>query len=284
LSPDLTRFASRLLPARADLAAEHLRGQVPAERFVTGTAQRVTATLLDLTATPAPGATRGTQLLLGETFVVYERRPDGLAWGQATLDGYVGYVRADGLGPAQGRGRRVTALWSQVYERPSVRAPVEAELPYLAEVPVSGSSGDFAKLRGGGYVPSMHLRPSGGDFVAEALRFVGVPYLWGGRSARGLDCSALVQLALLGTGRSCPRDSDMQAALVGDELAPDAEPRRGDLVFWHGHVGLLADPETLLHANAHHMAVATEPFAPAVARIVAAGGGPVTARRRLAAA
>jgi cell wall-associated NlpC family hydrolase len=128
----------------------------------------------------------------------------------------------------------------------------------------------------------MHLRANGDDFVAEALRFIGVPYLWGGRSARGLDCSALVQLALLGTGRPCPRDSDMQAALVGDELAPDAELRRGDLVFWHGHVGILTEPGTLLHANGHHMAVALEPFAPAAARIAAAGGGPVTALRRIA--
>jgi cell wall-associated NlpC family hydrolase len=280
LSPDLTTFAARLLPARADLAAEHLRGQVTAERFATGVAQRVTAPLLDLTATPSAGATRETQLLFGETFTVYEVRPDGFAWGQAALDGYVGYVRAEALGPAQGPGRRITALWSQIYERPAVRARIDGDLPYFAEVSVSGTSGAFAKLRGGGHVPSPHLVPVGDDFVAEALRFIGAPYLWGGRSARGLDCSALVQLALLATGRACPRDTDMQAALVGAELPPEAAPRRGDLVFWKGHVGILADPETLLHANAHHMAVATEAFAPAVSRITA-GSGPVIARRRL---
>lgn len=278
----MSLFAARLVPARPDLAAEHLKGRVVAARYVVGTPQRVTATLLDLTAAPSATASRESQLLLGEAFTVYERRSDGFAWGQAGLDGYVGYVRSEGLGPAQAPGRRVTALWSQIYDRPTARGRVERELPYLAEVPVSGSSGAFAKLRGGGHVPTAHLAPAAGDFVSEALRFVGVPYLWGGRSARGIDCSALVQVALLGSGRPCPRDSDMQAALLGGELGADDAPRRGDLVFWKGHVGILTDPETLLHANAHHMAVVVEPLATAIARIGAAGGGSIVARRRLA--
>jgi cell wall-associated NlpC family hydrolase len=126
-----------------------------------------------------------------------------------------------------------------------------------------------------------HLAPFEGDCVDQAARFVGVPYLWGGRSARGLDCSALVQLALHAVGLPAPRDSDMQAALLGQPLAADAPPARGDLVFWRGHVGIMLDGARLLHANAHHMAVAIEPLGGAVARIAAAGGGDVTARRRL---
>jgi cell wall-associated NlpC family hydrolase len=229
---------------------------------------------------PDRAAARSTQLLHGEVLTVYETRADGLAWGQAALDGYVGYVDAAALGPAQGQGRRITALWSQVYAEPSVRARTIVELPFLAEVAVTGSSGAFARLRGGGNVPLPHLEPVGTDWVGLAERFIGVPYLWGGRSARGLDCSALVQLALLGSGHAAPRDSDMQAALIGDEIAPHAALRRGDLVFWRGHVGIMRDAETLLHANAHHMAVASEPLQPAIARIAAAGGGPVTLRRR----
>jgi cell wall-associated NlpC family hydrolase len=276
----LSPFASRLLPARPDLAAEQLRGQVAAARFAAGRPMRVTASLLDMWAAPDPRAERATQLLLGERFTVYEARPDGLAWGQAALDGYVGYVAQAGLGPAQGKGVRVTAIWSQVYAEPSARARVERELPFLAEVPVAGTTGGYARLRGGGHVPRPHLEPVRGDWVAQAERFVGVPYLWGGRSIRGLDCSALVQLALLAVGREAPRDSDMQAALLGTELAPGEPARRGDLVFWKGHVGIMQDEETLLHANGHHMAVASEPFLPAAARIEAAGGGPVTVRRR----
>jgi len=275
-------FASRLVPARPDLAAEHLRGEVAATRFAAGQPMRVTASLLDMWLVPDPGAPRATQLLLGERFTVYETRPDALAWGQAALDGYVGYVPQSGLGPAQGKGVRVTAIWSQVYAEPAARAQVVAELPYLAEIPVTGTTGGFARLRGGGHVPRPHVEPIRGDWVAQAERFLGVPYLWGGRSARGLDCSALVQLALLASGHAAPRDSDMQEALLGRELADGAAPARGDLVFWNGHVGIMQDQGTLLHANGHHMAVASEPFPPAAARIAAAGGGPVTRRRRIA--
>jgi cell wall-associated NlpC family hydrolase len=276
------RFASRLVPARPDLAAEHLRGKVPAARYAAGEARRVTLPLLDLTAAPDPAAERATQLVLGETFTVYEVRPDGLAWGQAASDGYVGYVRADGLGPAGAAGGRVrvTAPWSQVYARAQVRALTLAELPCLAEVALAGTADAFARLRSGGFVPRAHLAPVD-DWVGLAERFVGAPYLWGGRSARGIDCSGLVQVALLASRRAAPRDSDMQAALLGSALPARARLRRGDLVFWSGHVGIMRDASTLLHANAHHMAVASEPLVTAAARIAAAGGGQVLQRRRL---
>jgi hypothetical protein len=277
---DLARFAARLRPARPDLAAEHLRGQVAAERFVPGKACRVTASLLDLTARPERGAELATQLLHGETFTVYEMRGDGLAWGQAALDGYVGYVDAKGLGPPQGRGQRITALWSHRYAEPNAKAAASLELPFLAEVAVAGTTGGFARLRGGGCVPRPHLEPFPGDFVTQAERFLGVPYRWGGRSPRGIDCSGLVQLALLAVGRPAPRDSDMQAALVGSALDGDAPPARGDLVFWKGHVGIMRDAATLLHANAWHMAVTAEPLAEAARRTAAMGGGGILVRRR----
>ena len=273
-------FANRLRPARPDLAAEHLRGMVPAETYVRGQAMQVNAPLLDLTVTPSPSAERATQLLLGEVFVVYETRPDGLVWGQAELDGYVGYVAAAGLGPPRGPGQRVTALWSQIYARPNARAHVLMEVPFFALLHVSGSSGGYFKLRDGGFVPRPHLAPLAGDFVTQAERFRGVPYLWGGRSARGLDCSALVQLALIASGTAAPRDSDMQAALVGAPLGSGAELRRGDLIFWRGHVAIVQNPGVLIHASGYHMAVVSEPLGEAVARIAAAGGGPVIARRR----
>ena len=278
---DPHRFPGRLVAARPDLAARHLEGRVRAERFVEGEARRVVAAVLDLAMSPDPGASLGTQLLHGEGFTVYETRGDGLAWGQSGTDGYVGYVCAEGLGAPQEAGRRVTALWSHVYSRAAVRARVTADLPLGAEVAVEAVADGFARLAGGGFVPVQHLAAVPGDAADHALRFLGVPYLWGGRSARGIDCSALVQLALMAAGVAAPRDTDMQAEWLGEALAPEAALRRGDLVFWEGHVGMMQDPETLIHANGHHMAVAAEPFAPAAARIAAAGGGPVTMRRRL---
>lgn len=279
---EVSRFARRLVPAREDLAAAHLEGEVTAARFVPGERRRVAAELLDLTLAPERGAGLATQLLHGEPFVVYETTADGLAWGQSGWDGYVGYVEAAALGPDfAGSGQRVTALASHVYTAPAVKAPVARGLTFGAEVAVAEVDGAFARLEGGGFVPAQHLVPHEGDAVAQALRFVGAPYLWGGRSARGIDCSGLVQLALMAAGVAVPRDSDMQAALAGQLLGADEASERGDLVFWDGHVGLMADAETLVHANAHHMAVAVEPFDRAAARILAAGGGPVTVRRRV---
>jgi hypothetical protein len=188
----------------------------------------VTAGLLDLTAAPDPRAELATQLLHGEVFTVYEDRGDGLAWGQAESDGYVGYVAAAGLGPDRARGRRVTALSSHRLGGPSVKERATGELPFMAELDVTGETRGFAALRGGGFAPAQHLAAVAGDFTAQAMRFVGVPYLWGGRSARGLDCSALVQLALTAVGTPAPRDSDMQAALLGEALAEGAALRRGD--------------------------------------------------------
>lgn len=275
-------FDPRLTAARPDLAAEYLRGKVAAASFVAGRRHTVVVPLLDLTIAPDPAGSRDTQLLHGESFVVYETGADGLAWGQAELDGYVGYVAAEGLGAPRPAGQRVTALMSHLYPQARVRARPEAELPFMSEVAVAGTTGDFARLRGGGMVPRAHLAPLTGDFVSQAERFTGVPYLWGGRSAHGIDCSGLTQLALLATGIKAPRDSDMQATGLGEALAPDAPARRGDLLFWAGHVGMLVDADTLIHANAFHMAVAVEPLLPAIKRIAGQGGGPVTARRRLA--
>lgn len=278
----LSPFAGRLVPARPDLAAEDLRGRVEAERFACGQPRQVTADLLDLTLTPDTGTGIATQLLHGEGFTVYESRADGLCWGQSALDGYVGYVATDGLGPPEaGEEMIVTALASHVYAEPRLKARSSRELPFRARLRVAGREGGYTRLASGEFVPTTHLEPARGDFVAQAERLIGAPYLWGGRSPRGLDCSSLVQLALDAVGFPAPRDSDMQAATIGQALVEDAALQRGDLIFWKGHIGILTDPATLLHANAYHMAVAVEPLAAAVKRIAAGGDGPVTFRRRI---
>lgn len=278
--PELSRFASRLLPARPDLAARGLEGRVTAPHYAEGERRSVTAPLLDLTAAPCGDAERATQLLRGEVFTVYDEA-GGFAWGQSETDHYVGYVDAAGLGPPLPEaGRTVTALLAHVYPAPDIKRRPLAALPFGARVSIAAEEGAFARLTSGGFLPRAALASRTEDFVTAAMRFLGAPYLWGGRSVLGLDCSALVQLALAAVGTAAPRDSDMQAALVGEVLPSGSPPERGDLLFWKGHVGIVAGEDSLLHANARAMAVICEPLAAAIARIEAEGGGPVTAHCR----
>lgn len=164
--------------------------------------------------------------------------------------------------------------------------PLEA-LSIGAGLAVTGESGDFFTTERGGHVFKPHLCPRSQhepDFVAVAERFLHVPYLWGGRTSLGLDCSALVQLSLAAAGMAAPRDSDLQERELGEALAYDDSLdglSRGDLVFWKGHVGIMTDPDTLLHATAFTMSVIREPLRPARDRILARNGGPITAIRRL---
>lgn len=270
----------RLTPARADLAAEHLRGTVDAPRYAEGESCIVVAPLADLVSAPGDAAL-ASQLLHGETFTVYDRA-EGLAWGQSGIDGYVGYVDETALAPeGPAATHRVRSLGVQVYAGPGLKQTPLGALPWQARVTVAEECQGYARI-GGGWCPAPLLEPLGRlapDYVAVAERLLGVPYLWGGRSQAGVDCSSLVQLAAAAAGIALPRDSDMQA---GCGSAVTGARARGDLVFWRGHVGILLDADTLLHANAYHMCVTREPLAEAEARIAAGDTGEVTGIRRLA--
>jgi cell wall-associated NlpC family hydrolase len=269
--PDPRRHAYR-----GDLAAESLRGLVEARRFVKGEPRQVGAPSLPLRREPRFDARLDTEVLLGETATVYDES-EGWAWVQLSRDGYVGYVPSEGLTrrlvtPTH----RIAALRSYVYPEPDGKTPPLALLSLNARIACERAEGKFLALAGGGYVYAAHAAPIGAtepDFVAVAEAFLGTPYLWGGRTSIGLDCSGLVQLALEAAGQSAPRDADMQAAELGRviELRGGAKLRRGDLVFWEGHVGIMTSAKDFLHANAFHMAVEAEPFARAKKRIKAAG-------------
>jgi cell wall-associated NlpC family hydrolase len=245
---------------------------------------QATAARAGLLKAPTPDAEQADELLFGEAFDVLETC-GGFAFGQARRDGYVGWVDQDELGePGLAPTHRVCALATLAFNEPSIKSPVVHRLSMNALAVVEAEEGRFLKLHGSGWVVEGHLAPIGlcsDDPAAIALQFLGTPYLWGGRSADGLDCSGLVQQALYACGQSCLRDSDQQAETLGQALRGGvADLRRNDLVFWPGHVGIMLDEDRLLHANAYAMNVSIEPVCSAITRIEP-GSGPPSALRRL---
>jgi cell wall-associated NlpC family hydrolase len=281
-------FDPRVTPARADLAAKELEGKVAAARYVAGHAYEVIEPQAPLRGEPSHEAPLLTEALKGERITIYEKNDEGWAWGQLAADRYVGWLSANALAlPGAPPTHKVVALRTFVFPGPSIKLTPREALPLGARVAVARCEERMAVTQSGGYVPVVHLAPidiDETDFVAVAERFLGVPYLWGGKTALGLDCSGLVQIALSACGIACPRDSDMQEEALGSPVAASADRsdlQRGDLVFWKGHVAIVRDRASFLHANAFHMAVAIEPIDDAVARIRAAGGE-ITGIRRIA--
>ncbi|MFA7414047.1 MAG: NlpC/P60 family protein [Rhizobium sp.] len=264
----------RLNAYRDDLADEVLEGEVEARRFVAGHPARIAVPVVALRARPDLATGIDTELLLGEEVTVFERA-DRWAWVKAASDGYVGYLPETALGePLPAPTHHVTVPRTFLYPGADLRFPASTALSMGSRVTVTGEAETrgtrYFLLSDGRAVIASHCLPigtyAGKDYVAIAARFLETPYLWGGRSGFGIDCSGLVQLSLLMTGQAAPRDTDMQAAGLGAEI-DRAELMRGDLVFWKGHVGIMEDEKTLLHANGHTMTVAREDFEAAVKRI-----------------
>ncbi|MDF2118050.1 NlpC/P60 family protein [Roseiarcaceae bacterium H3SJ34-1] len=287
----LDGFDRRTTPARPDLAAAGLRGIIASTRYAEGRLMRLNCETAPLRARPDEAAAWDTQVLFGEDVLVFDEA-DGWAWVQLLQDGYVGYLGATSLAPAQMPiTHKVQAPRTFVYPSANIKLPPIMALPLGAQVTIAHDDGTFAQVRGlvpgPGFIWSRHLRAHDADesdLVDVARRFLFAPYLWGGKTSLGLDCSGLIQIALQACGIPCPRDSDMIGRDVGQALDPAAalrHARRGDLFFWQGHVGMMSDDETLLHANGFHMQVVEEPLAQAVARIKDNSFGLVTGARRL---
>jgi cell wall-associated NlpC family hydrolase len=271
---------------RDDLAAECLRGQVSAPRYAVGEARQVVDAAAPLRGAPDANASWTTEALFGERLTVYDEH-EGWAWAQLAGDGYVGYLPAAALSSSVRQStHRVKAVGTSLYPSANVKANPCLHLSMNAALSVAQMGESFARLGDGRFLPAAHIAAHdqfAPDFVAVAQAFVGVPYVWGGKTRLGVDCSGLLQVACHAAGHACPRDSDMQRAQVG-EAVPFGEDLgglvRGDLVFWPGHVGIMLDPHRLLHANAHHMAVAIEPLRTTADRI-ARTGSTITAVKRL---
>ena len=275
----------RLTPARGDIAAKYLQGKLAAARFVEGDEFEICQSIAPLREAPAAEATLLTQALKGERVTIYDRNSQGWAWGQLKSDGYVGFLPEAALArPALSPTHKVTALRTFAFPRPAIKLPPSETLVMGSLVTMLRLEEVFAVTCEGWFVPSAHLsglESFAPDFVAVAERFLGTPYLWGGKSSLGIDCSGLVQIALNAADIDCPRDSDMQQEAIGRPLDAYAPGRlqRGDLVFWNGHVAIARDAQTIVHASAFHMQTVIERTSEAIARILAAGGAIVAIKR-----
>ena len=273
---------SRLTPWRPEFASRTLEGQVAAQSYVDPVPMSVIVPAVGIYGSPSLAAELQDQTLFGEVFDVLRQEGDW-AWGQARRDGYVGFVQGSALStnlePAT---HQVSAIRTYAFATPNIKAQATGPYSLNSLVTLEAHEGRFVKALNSGWFVQEHLAPIGRfetDPVVVAERFMGAAYLWGGRESQGLDCSGLVQQALLACGRACPRDTDMQQAL-GKEIT-QSELARGDLVFWRGHVAIMLDDQHILHANAHHMAVEIEPLSGAISRIAAGSTGRPTSFRRI---
>lgn len=283
----------RLNAYRPDLADIRLKGRVEAARFVEGRPETVLVPSAPLRRAPRADAALDTEALMGERVLVFETDEEGWSFVQLLADDYVGWMPATALGEAPGEAtHRVSVPRTFLFPGPDIKLPPMGALPMGALVSSGGEAEDrnaaYVLLRPAGAVVRRHLTPlatigtgeNAADFVTVAEAFLNVPYLWGGKTQGGIDCSGLVQLALAIAGVAAPRDTDLQERALGTRLAGVEALRRGDLVFWKGHVGIMTNGADLLHANAFHMMTAVEPLSAAVAR-AAAKGSSVTSVRRL---
>jgi cell wall-associated NlpC family hydrolase len=270
----------RLFAFRPDLADARLKGRCEVARFVEGIPAQCAVPMAGVFRSPADDAMQLTQMLLGEQLLVFEQS-NGWSWVQLDGDSYVGYVREAALRDAKAvRTHRVSVPLAHLYPKSDIKSQPAVAVPMNAELCVTGTDGDFLVLASGRHIYASHANTGKqSDFVSVAEQFLHTPYLWGGKTVMGIDCSGLVQTAMHASGVEAPRDSDMQEQGLGTDISGQTL-QRGDLIFWKGHVGILQDGMTLLHANGHHMMVVSEPLQVAIDRI-AAKGSAVTAVKRV---
>lgn len=258
------RFEPREWFAGPDVVERALADEIGAMRYVEPRTLECVAPRAPIRRDADTHAEAVSELLFGEAFEIADVK-DGFALGRCRHDRYIGWVAFDALAlPGAEPTHRITVRRAPVFGDASIKAAVSMELPFAAAV--SGTiDGNFFALAGGGFVHRRHVEAAPKDRFAAAALFMGAPYLWGGRSPDGVDCSGLVQQALAAEGIALRRDTDLQREQ--GEAVNFAARAPGDLVFVPGHVGMLLEGDLLLHANAHWMAVVAEPLADVLGRL-----------------
>ena len=256
---------------RPTIAASYLQGIVAADQFSDGMVCSVTDSVLPLKSNPTDQAELASEMLFGEKFIVYESQ-GSWAWGQSQTDGYVGFVKINGLSERPSSPtHEVKELKTFVYQRPDIKSPVLKGLAMGSKVSLKEKSGNFIRLKEGGWIVEKHVvefNAKEASFITVARKYIGTPYLWGGRSSNGLDCSALVQLSLSRVGILAPRDTDQQEETLGCFCGKNPEDiEKGDLLYTQGHVAISSGRDLVLHANAHHMRVVEEPLQAFLSRL-----------------
>lgn len=271
----------RATPATPRIAHASLQGVMEAPAWTNGSPARIAAPLADLLA--APAGPRDRQVLYGERVTVIERY-QGFGFVMAQKDGYCGWVAEPALGPDMAPTHRISAPAGHLYRAPGLKSPEVCALSFGARLTIAAEHDRFAETHDGFFVPRAHIAPADeteADAVRVAELFLGTPYLWGGNSRAGIDCSGLVQAALLACGIPCPGDSDQQCMALG-RLIPSHGPfQRGDLLFWPGHVAMAVDGQRLIHANGFRAATTHEGIETCIVRIEAQGEGPLLCVKRL---
>lgn len=269
---------------RPDLADHRLKDLVDAERYVDFSLAYGLPGRTAILDAPREDATQVSELLYNEAVRVFERGDD-YAWVQCAHDDYVGYVDVQALDYSDDQRtstHRLSAAISHIYPSSSLKTRPLMEVyggTAFNIAPDASRDKGFIEIKSGQWIYEAYLTQEPGDILTIAKSYLGAPYLWGGRTLRGIDCSGLVQMALMRAGQPCPRDSDMQAEALGEPV--EGELRAGDIVFFPGHVGIMADETQLLHANAYHMAVTIDPLEEVIKRVRRDHQNPVTAQKRL---
>jgi cell wall-associated NlpC family hydrolase len=270
----------RLMLANRRVAHSSLKGKIDGVEFVDGDMRMCRSSVADIM--DKPNGQRVSQLVHGELFLTIENK-NGYVFGATEKDGYCGYIRSDQLVDPIKPTHWVCVPATHLYPEPDLKVMTEGTLYLGSEVRIEFGEGTWARVSDEAWVPTSHLVPLStrlSDPVSVADLFFGTPYLWGGSTRYGIDCSGMIQASWRACGLDCPRDSDMQEAEIGKVLDAGAPLQRGDLVFWKGHVGIMTNENTLLHANSYHMCAAQEPIDDAIQRIEASGGGAVTSIKR----